>query len=89
MPLANRRPGPTSEGCRLVTVGVNVCDVMVATGPGSFSYVVAFALLVLDVWAAVLVIRTGSRYLDRTRPPRPPRPERPPLFPKGEPPASP
>lgn len=77
---------PYQRGSYYTRAAVSICKVMVATGPGPFFYVIAFVLLVLNVWATIVVIRAGSRYLERTRPPRPARPVRPPLFPKDEPP---
>jgi hypothetical protein len=61
---------------------------MYSTGPSPFFTIVALVLVILNIWATIIVIRAGSRYLDRTRPPRQPRPERTPLFPKEDPPKS-
>jgi len=57
---------------------------MYSTAPSPFFVIVALVLAVLNIWATIIVIRAGTRYLDRTQPPRRPRPPREPLFPKND-----
>jgi hypothetical protein len=57
---------------------------MYSTGPSPFWVIVALVLAVPNIWATIIVIRAGTRYLDRTQPPRRPRPPREPLFQKND-----